>query len=204
VNADRAGAPVQTKRARWTLRQYWQAMLGEDTRFDKRAIAVLLPALVLFVATIAWESAVGAALGAAAWLLVTLTFVFNVRARRKASLSAINVPIGLFVAFSRASCACLDIKRPLWLTVFALTILGTLLAGGIPFAVFVVSREQDERERRIILTAISFAFLAVTMVVVAFVLLEQYMNVDVPSISWVLLAGAATWLGSYFVLRERM
>jgi hypothetical protein len=42
------------------------------------------------------------------------------------------------------------------------------------------------------------------MVVVAFVLLEQYMNVDVPSISWVLLAGAATWFGSYFVLRERM
>ena len=83
-------------------------------------------------------------------------------------------------------------------------ILVLLVGAAIPFLVYVVRREQDERERKIVMTAMSLSFLATMLTVLAFVLLDQYTAVRPPSATWILLVGAVGWFASYFVLRERM
>ena len=166
-------------------------------------LSLLLGLFAIYIGSFFWESPVGVATGAVVWLLLAGYFALDVRESRLKTLAAVNVPVALFVAFARASCACVDIERPVWLTGLAVATLALLLVG-IAFAVVVVSREQDERERRIILTSIAFAFLAVMLALVSFVLLDEYMKVEPPSHSWVLVTGACTWFVSYLILRERM
>ena len=186
--------------------------VDKDDPRVRSAVVVGTTGLVLAVAGIAWDVVMGDANGGnvAAHALSALGLVISAggQARlaflRRSISSAINVPVELFVAFSRATGSSDDFSPPGWLTGFGIAALVLLVAAAVPFVVYIVSREQDERERKIAMTAMSLSFLATLLTVLAFVLLDQNTAVQPPSMTWILAVGAASWFASYFVLKERM
>lgn len=128
----------------------------------------------------------------------------RIAAITRSAHKAIGVPLGLLVAFSAATGRSDAFDPPVWLTGIGIGLLVLTIGVATPFAIYIVNKVQDERERKILMSAMSFAFMLTMAVVLTFVLLEEYTTVEAPSLTWILFAAAGSWFGSYFVLRERM
>jgi hypothetical protein len=92
---------------------------------------------------------------------------------------------------------------PAWLKALAVATLA-LIVASIPFAIVLWRRDRDERERAIVNAATTVAFVTTMLAVLTFVLLDRYLHVARVTPSWILLAGAISWFGAWFVLQERM
>jgi hypothetical protein len=96
------------------------------------------------------------------------------------------------------------VERPTWLTAIGVLALAAALAATVA-AVVLWRRSRDERERMIFAAATALAFGCVMVVAAAFTMLDHFSSFDVDlTPTWILLIGAASWVASGYVLRERM
>ncbi len=114
----------------------------------------------------------------------------------------ISVPLGLLLAFDRAT-PHYHHARPWWLAALAfITVI--CLVGAIALTVYLLRRNEDERQRAIVNTSMAVAFLATLGVVVIFALLQSSGVGPTLQPSYVLITAAGSWFAAFFVLRARM
>jgi hypothetical protein len=144
------------------------------------------------------------------YLLLSLGFaamavgnIVESRRRRRAS-DTLHAAGTMFVAGVTAGGLWSKFDPPPWLSVVGAAELAIAFVALMPYAFWRVANEQDERERKIVLSAMSISFAVVIILMGGSVVLSQYVSAARIDTSWVLATGAGAWLISRLTLQRRM
>ena len=168
--------------------------------------------LVIVVVGLAWQAATNkhdiSAAGSYAvtsigFSVLSIAQLIESRIRKHAS-DVVHAAGSMFVAATTSTGLMSKYHPPAWLDAIGAVQLVTTFFVLVPLAVWTVAREQDERERKIVLSAASVAFAAVLVLLAGSLVLSHYTTAVHVGTRDVLVVGAGAWLAAWLTLQRRM